>query len=143
MGVAAVETAVVLPVLLIVLLGIMDMGLLFNNYISLTNAVRVTSRILASSRGSSTPYSTATADGYASAPNLTQSKISLTLTVAGTACTADGACATALSSNAGNTSSVTGTYPCNPSNPGGSITFMGVTIIPSCTLSSSTTERIE
>ena len=135
-GVAALETAVVLPVLLMVMLGIMQGGILFSNFIQLTNAVRVSARVLASSRGSATPYTNAMNAAYLAAPNLTRAQIGLTLSVAGAACSADGACATALSSNAGNNSSVAATYPCR-------MTFMGYNFIPGCTLGTSTTERVE
>ncbi len=46
-----VEFALVLPVLLIVLLAIMKFGLLFENYLTLTDAVRSGARTLAIGRG--------------------------------------------------------------------------------------------
>lgn len=135
-GVTALETAVILSVLLTVMLGIINTGILFNNFLQLNNLVRVTSRVLAASRGSGTPFTNATTAGYASAPSLTKASITLTLTVAGAGCSVDGACATSLTNNPGGTSSVSASYPCN-------MTFMGVNFIPGCTLSSSTAERIE
>ena len=46
-----VEFALVLPVLLLVLLAILRFGLLFENYLTLTDAVRSGARTLAIGRG--------------------------------------------------------------------------------------------
>jgi Flp pilus assembly protein TadG len=50
-----VEFAIVLPLLLILVTGIIQFGLLFNKYISLTDAVRAGSRSLALGRGLTNP----------------------------------------------------------------------------------------
>jgi Flp pilus assembly protein TadG len=50
-----VEFAIVLPLLLILVTGIIQFGLLFNKYISLTDSVRAGSRALALGRGLSNP----------------------------------------------------------------------------------------
>ncbi|NMA66756.1 MAG: pilus assembly protein [Clostridiaceae bacterium] len=39
-GQSLVETAIVLPILLLLIMGIIDFGLLFNNYILISNAAR-------------------------------------------------------------------------------------------------------
>ncbi|MCX7923419.1 MAG: pilus assembly protein [Clostridia bacterium] len=39
-GQAVVETALILPIIVLILMGIIDFGLLFNNYIVITNASR-------------------------------------------------------------------------------------------------------
>jgi len=39
-GQALVETALVLPIIILILAGIMDFGLLFNNYLVIANAAR-------------------------------------------------------------------------------------------------------
>ena len=136
-GVAALEMALVLPVLCLVMLGILYTGILFNNFIELSNAVRVASRVLAESRGGTTPYTGATGVAVTSAPNLkTLTASNFTLTVNGKSCGSDGACTTALSTAQGLTSSVAATYPCN-------MTFYGKTFIPNSTLSAATTERVE
>jgi Flp pilus assembly protein TadG len=49
-GQALVEFAIVIPVLLLIVLGIMQFGILFNNYITLTDAVRTGARQAAVSR---------------------------------------------------------------------------------------------
>jgi Flp pilus assembly protein TadG len=52
-GVAMVEFALVLPVLLALVTGILQFGLMFNQYISLTDAARAGAREIALSRGQS------------------------------------------------------------------------------------------
>ena len=133
-GVAALELGILLPVLLMVLVGIVQAGVLYNNFIELNNAVRVASRVFAASRGSATPLSSATSNANASAPNLTS--ISWTFSVAGTSCGTDAACGSALTAAAGGTAGVAATYPCD-------LTILGVNYAPGCTLSSQTAERIE
>ena len=54
-GQALVEFALVLPVLLVLVTAILQFGLLFNNYITLTDAVRSGARSLALGRGLSDP----------------------------------------------------------------------------------------
>ncbi|HET6607546.1 MAG TPA: TadE/TadG family type IV pilus assembly protein [Rhodopila sp.] len=135
-GVSAVEFALVAPVLLMILLGVMQLGITFNNYIALTDSVRAGSRVLAAARSSTTPYSDATGAVYASAPTLKAGSITLSLSVNGTACAGDGPCATALTGAAGSTANVHATYPCD-------LLIFGVDYVPSCTLTASTTERVE
>ena len=43
-GQSMVETALVLPIIILLLVGIIDFGLLFNNYIVLSNATREAAR---------------------------------------------------------------------------------------------------
>jgi Flp pilus assembly protein TadG len=54
-GQTMVEFALVLPMLLVVLLGIFQFGVAFNNYVTLTDAVRAGARKAAVSRQSSDP----------------------------------------------------------------------------------------
>jgi len=54
-GQALVEFAIVLPLLLILVTGIIQFGLLFNKYITLTDAVRSGAQTLALGRGLSDP----------------------------------------------------------------------------------------
>ncbi len=135
-GVSALEFALVAPVLFMLVFGIVQFGITFNNFLTLTDGVRAGSRVLAASRSSSTPWTSATNAIYASAPNLTKASVSITLSVAGTTCAGDTACATALTAAVGNSASVQGSYPCN-------LTIMGIDYAPNCTLKSVTTERVE
>jgi len=54
-GQAMVEFAIILPVLLILVTGLIQFGLLFNKYITLTDAARNGARTLAVGRGLSNP----------------------------------------------------------------------------------------
>jgi Flp pilus assembly protein TadG len=135
-GVAALEFALTAPVLLLMVFGMATFGIALNNYLTLTDAVRAGARTLSTSRGISTPFSSTTNSIYLSAPTLTSTSLSITLTVNGSACTGDAACATTLSASAGSASSVSASYPCN-------LSVMGFNFAPSCTLTSVTTERVE
>jgi Flp pilus assembly protein TadG len=135
-GAAAVEFGLLAPLLLLMLMAIIQFGITLNNYLELTDAVRVAARDFAISGSSTTPMSSATTAADNSAANLTAASITLTYSVNGTACTTDSACATALAADAGDTASVTGTYPC-------SLSVMGLNFAPSCSLSSSTTDMVE
>jgi Flp pilus assembly protein TadG len=135
-GIAALEFALIAPALLLMIVGMATFGVALNNYLTLTDAVRAGARILASSRSSTTPYSSATNAIYSSAPTLTTASLTITMTVNGTACSSDGGCATTLAASAGSPSSVSATYPCN-------LSVMGFNFAPTCTLTSTTTERVE
>lgn len=58
-GQAMVEFAIVLPVLLLVVLGIIQFGILFNHYMTLTDAVRAGARQAAVSRTLPNPAASA------------------------------------------------------------------------------------
>jgi Flp pilus assembly protein TadG len=133
--VSALEFAIILPVLLTILLGIFQFGTVMNNYLVLTNAAAKGALNLALSRGTTTSYdSTITAIRNA-APNLDTTQITTTVTVNGSACSANTACGTALV--AGTTASVRTTYPC-------SLVIMGRNYAPSgCTLSAQTAQMVQ
>jgi Flp pilus assembly protein TadG len=135
-GAAAVEFGLIAPALLMILMAIIQFGLVLNNYLELTDAVRVAARNFSISSTSTTPMTGATAAATASAANLTAANITLTYSVNGTACASDAACATALSADAGDSAVVTGTYPC-------SLTVMAVNFASGCTLTSSTADMVE
>jgi Flp pilus assembly protein TadG len=137
-GAQAVEFALIAPLLLMLIMGIIQFSITLNNYIELTEGVRTGARNLAISRAmaSATPYTTTVSNISASAGNLTAGNITVTISVNGTACTSDSTCTTALTSAAGETASVTATYPCN-------LTVMGVNFLPTCTLQSQTSDLVE
>jgi Flp pilus assembly protein TadG len=137
-GSPAVEFALISPLLFALMLGIVQVGIVFNNYVELIDGVRAGSRNLAISRsdGVTTPYTTSTAAVTSSAMNLTAANITITLKVNGATCSSDSTCVTALSTAMGESANVSATYPCN-------LTIMGVNYSPSCTLSSQSTERVE
>ncbi len=133
---AAVEFAMLAPVLFFILFGIVSFGLVFNNYVELTNATRASARQFAIARSSTTPYANATGAITSSAPDLTPANVTMTFTVNGTTCASNTACQTALSTAEGESAEVTATYPCN-------LTIMGVNFANNCTLSAQTTELVE
>lgn len=135
-GAAAVEFALVAPILFLLIVGTAQFGIALNNYVMLTEAVSTGARQLAVSRGAATPRTSTVSAIQASAPTLVSGNITITTTINGTACTTDTACSTALSSNAGNPATVTATYPCD-------LNVFGINFAPTCTLSSTTAERIE
>jgi Flp pilus assembly protein TadG len=135
-GVAALEMAFVMPFLLTVMFAICEFGLVFNQYLTLTNATVVGALQFANSVGvDSTPYTDAksaivTAAGFT--PTTT------TIAINGTLCTGDTACTTALTASA-NTGyvTVTTTYSCAALN-------IALSILPAgCTLTAKQTERLQ
>jgi Flp pilus assembly protein TadG len=119
-----VEFTLVLPVLAILLFGVIQFGVAFNNYLAVTDAVRAGSRQAAVSRflPDSQRVPKVESKVRSSADNLNQSKLKVFVTA---------------SSNwePGSDVTVRATYPF-------SISLLGV-IVKSGTLSSKTTERVE
>jgi Flp pilus assembly protein TadG len=137
-GIAALEFAVVAPVLFMLLFGIIQVGITFNNYLLLTNAVITGARTLSVSRGAATPFADTTNAIKNSAPTLTAAQLNahITTRVNGTACASDTACASALNTATGQTAFVMATYPCD-------LTIMGVSYAPGCTLTSQAAQMIQ
>jgi Flp pilus assembly protein TadG len=75
-----VEFALVLPVVLLLLLGIVQFGIVFNDYIQVTSAAREGARKAAVSRTQSNPTSVAVQAAKDSAPSLDQSQMTVTVT---------------------------------------------------------------
>jgi Flp pilus assembly protein TadG len=142
-AIASLEFAAVVPVLLMIVMSVIYISIVFNNYLELNNAVSAGARMLAASRGASPPsaYSNATTAFLGAIPNLTTSSppLSYTMLVGGTACNSDGAgggtCDTLLNASMGGTAQVTATYTCN-------VSFMGINLVPGCTLSAQSSEPI-
>jgi Flp pilus assembly protein TadG len=72
-GQTMTEFAFVLPILIVLMLGIVQFGIAFNNYVSLTDAVRAGARKAAVSRHESDPAGACKAQVLASAGNLDKS----------------------------------------------------------------------
>jgi Flp pilus assembly protein TadG len=94
-GVAALEFALVLPILLALLFGTVQFGWLVNNYVTLTNAASLGARLLASERGYATPY-TDTQQAILNSTASLKSALTITMTVGGSTCSSDSTCASAL-----------------------------------------------
>ena len=75
-----VEFALVLPLLLLLVMGIIQFGILFNNYVTLTDGVRAGARQAAVSRGLPDPDKAAKDRVKSSAAGLDESKLEITVT---------------------------------------------------------------
>lgn len=134
-GVAAVEFALITPVLLAMLVGMFSFGVAMKDYMILTSAAGQGALTFALSRGTVTPYATTRAAILAAAPTLTAASISITVKIDNVACSTDATCAAAQV--AGKSAAVTATYPCT-------LKVMGVNYKPGgCTLSASTAQMIQ
>ena len=135
-GQGLVEIALVLPVLLLVLLGIVKFGVVLNHNEVLTNAVRAGARQLALSRGAADPCGRATSSVESAATDLDPSQLTVALQVS---TAPDGATYTACSGGgvlAGHVAKVTANYPCD-------LEVFGIDFAPGCSLSSTMVIRIE
>jgi hypothetical protein len=128
-GQAMIEMALILPVLLLLIGGIVKFGIVYNNHIILTDSVRVGSRQLALGRGLPNGCTPAIKRLKDSAENLDASK----LVVAPPTFAPGSSCSTMLG---GDWSTISATYPCE-------LTIFGIDFFPSCTLKASATEAIE
>jgi Flp pilus assembly protein TadG len=117
-----VELALCLPVICLLLFGVIQFGIVFNNYVTLTDAVRAGARKATVSRDLGPTAATAAVKQAVrdSASGLDQNQLQPNVTSAWTH---------------GNDVTVTATYPY-------SINLLGV-VVKSGNLSSSTTERVE
>lgn len=120
-GQTMVEFVLVVPVLFLVLFGIIQFGILYNDYITLTDAARVGARKAAVSRQTGDPVGLAITATKNAASDLELAKLGVSVT------------ATAWAPGADVT--VEATYPYE-------VNIMGV-VLSSGNLKSSTTERIE
>lgn len=114
-GAALVEFALVVPLILYILVGILQFGWLVNSYIMLVNATDIGARFFAEQASSSTANSGTLTQITTSASGLTGS-LSITTSVNGTACN-DSTCGAALTANQGKVSQVTATYTFTPLVP--------------------------
>jgi Flp pilus assembly protein TadG len=123
-GQTMTELTLVAPVLLLILFGIIQFGIVFNNYVTLTDAARAASRKGAVSRSASDPKGTCESAGYAAGPGLDQPGVKFIVT-----CTPSGGWA------AGTDVTVSASYPW-------SINLVGFTVA-SGTLNTTMKERVE
>lgn len=142
-GQSLIEMAMVLPVMLLVVTGIMTFGLAFNNYVLLTEATSVAARTIAVSRGQTlNPCSTASQAVYSAAPMLTQSNLNFTFVLNGTTYTGASCASSSTTSGAagnlvqGTNATVTVTYPC-------SVQVFKADYAPNCTLTAQMTEWVQ
>ncbi len=112
-GTAAIEFALVLPMLLAIVLGIIQFSLIFNNITVLTNAASSGALVFSQGRALASPRSTAVTQVQQAAGSLVQADLTITTSVQGANCAGDAACLTALASAyPGGSAAVTVSYPC-------------------------------
>ncbi len=119
-GQSVTEFALVLPVLALLLFGIIQFGITFNNYVTLTDATRAGARKAAVGRQVADPVGTAVQAVRDSAKDLKQGDLSVSVT---------------SSWQPGQDVTVAATYPY-------SISLLGM-VVKSGRLRSETTERVE
>ena len=79
-GQTMAEFAIVLPVLMLVCFAIIQFGILFNNFVALTDAVRAGARTAAVSRTAADPVGATVARVQSATGDLDQSKLGITVT---------------------------------------------------------------
>jgi Flp pilus assembly protein TadG len=132
---AAVEFALISPVLLAMLLGMFSFGVAMKDYMVLTSAAGQGALTFALSRGTVAPYTKTRAAILAAAPTLTAASISITVKIDNVVCASDAACSTAQV--AGKSAAVTAAYPCT-------LSVMGINYKPGgCTLTASTAQMVQ
>jgi len=140
-GQAAVEFAIVAPILLTLLVAIGVFGIAFNNYLALTFATNTAAQALSISRGQTTdPCETTSTAAFAAAPQLTESNLKFSI-VLGTNTVASSAASPSCSGDQqylvqAQNAKVTVTYPCN-------LNIMGYNPYPSCALTAQTQMLIQ
>jgi len=77
-GQTMTEFAIVLPLLVVLVFGVIQFGIAFNNYVALTDAVRAASRKGAVSRESGNPTGACTSAGYAAGGDLKAANLQIT-----------------------------------------------------------------
>jgi Flp pilus assembly protein TadG len=140
-GSALIETAVALPVLLLIVFAVARFAIAFNNYIVLTDSVRIGARSLAITRGIANPCQTAGSKAQVAATTLTSNQITLTAQVNGNTYTAAAGSIPQCSGqgvlmSAGGDAMLRATYPC-------AVVIYGINFVPSCMLTAQTTVRVE
>jgi Flp pilus assembly protein TadG len=142
-GQSLIESALIFPILLLIVTGVTAFGLAFNNYIALTNAVGVGARQLAISRGQTLdPCSTASTAIAAAAPLLNSSSLTYSYSFNGNSQSGTSCSSTSTSTGAagelvqGKGATVTVTYPCT-------LVVYKLNIVPGCTLTAQITELVQ
>jgi Flp pilus assembly protein TadG len=133
-GSALVETALVLPIICLLMTGIFSFSIALYQKLELAHGVASGARFLAADRGDTDPCDATAQKVYASAPTLAQSSINMTFVLNGTSYTGK-TCSGTTNLVSGTTAQITATYPC-------SVSVYGMTF-GSCTLTESITEVVQ
>ena len=146
-GAVLVEFTILSPVLLLMLLGVLQFGLLYYYRISVTTAAVVGARMLSISRSDTTPYSDTVAAIQNASSNLKASDLTITLaTYSGTAwitCNTNTSCSTLIGTAYGSATGtqparVTVSYPCPILIPTSWVNLSGI-----CPMTSTVTVRVQ
>ena len=136
-GQAVIETALCLPILLLITFGLCTFGIAFSNDLMLTDATNVGARQLAISRGqTSDPCSTVSSSIIAAAPTLVKANLAFSYSIDGVAYSGTTCTGATTYMVQGATAEVTATYPC-------SLVSFRWRFSSTCLLSTSTTELIQ
>jgi Flp pilus assembly protein TadG len=141
-GSALVEFTIVFPVLILLILGLAQFGLIFYNYILVTNAAAVGARQLALSRTDANAYTDTVSAINTASTGL--SGLTITMSVNGATCSTNSACQTDLVTASGTVppepASVTVSYSCtgNSIMPAYLINLSGI-----CPLTSTMQQLVE
>ncbi len=108
-GVAAVELALVTPMLIALTIGVAQVGWLVMNYAVAANAAMVGAQYLAGQRGNASP-STGTVLQVSDVVGQMGSSLQILRSVAGTPCSTDTDCASALTAGQGEAAAVSVTF---------------------------------
>ncbi len=141
-GNAAIEFAIVAPLLCAMLLGMIQFALVFNNISVLTNATAAGALLFSQGRSFTSPYSSAVAAVKSAAATLTTTNLTITASVNGRACATDAACLTAFGQG-GIPATVTVTYPCPLVFSAGTLQWLGISTSKMCPLSSTMTAVVQ
>ncbi len=141
-GNVAIEFAIVAPILFMMLLGMIQFGLIFNNITVLTNATASGAQLFSQGRSYTAPYSSAVSAIQSAAATLTTANLTITTLVNGTACASDAACLTAFGQG-GIPATVTVTYPCPLVFSAGTLQWLGINSAKFCPLSSTMTAVVQ
>lgn len=133
-GSALVETALVLPILLVLMTGIFSFSMTLYQKLELAQGLATGARFLAVDRGDNDPCASAATKIYGAAPSLAKTKLTLTFVLNGTTYSGT-TCSGTTNMVSGGTAKVTATYPC-------SLSAFRMSF-PSCTLTESATEVVQ
>jgi len=111
-GSALVETALMLPFILLLLTGIFSFSMALHQKLTLAEAISTGGRVLASERGDTDPCQKTSNAIYGAAPTLSQTNLTISYTLNGTA-VGSGVTTCSGTSNmvAGGSAEITATYP--------------------------------
>jgi Flp pilus assembly protein TadG len=143
-GAVLVEFTILSPVLLLMLLGVLQFGLLYYYRISVTTAAVVGGRMLSISRSDTTPYGDTVAAIKNASSNLNASELTITLaTYNGTAwitCNTNTSCIPQIGNAYGSAqpARVTVSYPCPILIPTSWVNLSGI-----CPMTSTVTVRVQ